>query len=628
MDFFSAQDKARRKSTVLIIYFIFAVAFIIIGVYGAVLIGWTTYHDRAATGLWHPNLFLFTALGVLLVVLTGVITKSLALSKGGEAVATLLGGVPLSPNTVDPDEKRFLNVVEEMAIASGLPVPSAFILPEESGINAFAAGIDTSDAVVAVTAGCLKRLHRDQLQGVVAHEFSHILNGDMRLNVRLMGMIYGILILASLGRVVLRGGAVRGPRSRGRKGGGAWPILAMALIIMAIGYIGVFFGRLIQASVSRQREFLADAAAVQFTRNPAGLAGALRKIAALSEGSRLSNPNAEEAGHFFFSTCRKSSFTRWFATHPPLEDRIKKLESTSRGSVRPEPSQVQSGISDGDRVRLSPAAFAAAVGSPQPRHLSYAEKIMADLPSPVKEACHEPFGAQALVFCLLLNKDGPVKKTRLDWLGAHADTAALREVERLMPFVDRIDRGLYIPLVDMAVPALKTLSPGQYQAFRRIFQSLVGVDRKVSLFEYALHRILVRHLDGFFTKKTSGHRTWHTVQSVEKEIFLLLSTLAWTGSQVREAAQESFVHGLAQLSIHREITVYEKEECTFKALDRSLGKLARTAPVLKRKLLTACVACVAHDNWLSLDEFEILRAVADAMDLPVPPVFPGKFKQA
>jgi len=277
-----------------------------------------------------------------------------------------------------------------------------------------------------------------------------------------------------------------------------------------------------------------------------------------------------------------------------------------------------------DRIHIAPAGFVATVGSPKPQHLSNAETLITDLPPPVKEASHEPFGAQALLYCLLLSEERKERKNQLDWLQAHADAGALREVSLLMPLIDRIGRGHRLPLADMAMPALKTLSPRQYQAFRRMVQSLVAADEKVTLFEYALHRMLVRHLDGFFDKKKREHKTYRTVHLLEEDVFLLLSTLAWTGHQDRGAAQEAFTQGLAILQVQGAHSVIEKEKCTFQALDAGLEKLGRATPALKKKLLTACVACISHDQWITLEEFEILRAVADSMDLPIPPVFPGK----
>jgi Zn-dependent protease with chaperone function len=627
MDFFSAQEAARKKTWLLIAYFVLAVAFIITGVYAALLIAWQ-YYDESTNGLWHPDLLLYTALGVLFLVLTGIIIKTIALSRGGEAIAAMLGGVPVNSNTDSPNERKLLNVVEEMSIASGILVPRVFILPRENGINAFAAGIKTSDAVVAVTKGCVEQLNREELQGVIGHEFSHILNGDMSLNVRLMGMIYGILIIASIGRAILRGGSrTASSSSSKKKGGGAWPIFVMALVLLTVGYIGVFFGRLIKAAVSREREFLADASAVQFTRNPLGIAGALKKIMGVKEGSRISHPYAEEASHFFFSNGVKSCFSRWLATHPPLEERIQRLDPSFKAVERKDRGPDGAAGPGENRVQLSPSGFAARVGSLQPEHLSYAEKLIADLPSLVLETSREPFGAVALACGLLLCENGSERKVQLDWLQSHAEPPVMRQVNMLMPLIDSIGRGYRLPLVDMAMPALKTLSPQQYRTFREIIRYLVSADQKVSLFEYALHRTLVRHLDIFFGGKKPGKDLYHTLEQVEMEAFHLLSMLAWAGNREKDAARNSFKQGLAQLGIRRETPIFEKSRCTLKVLDDSLERLGRASPVLKKKLIMACVACISHDRWVTLDEFEILRSVADSLDLPVPPVFPDKSEE-
>jgi Zn-dependent protease with chaperone function len=626
MDFFSAQEAARKKTWLLITYFNLAVAFIIIGVYVALLIGWK-YYSKAAKGLWHPDLLLYTASGVLLVVLTGIIIKTIALSRGGEAIAAMLDGVPVGSNTDDPKERRLLNVVEEMSIASGVPVPRVFVLLKENGINAFAAGIKTSDAVVAVTKGCLEQLDRDELQGVIGHEFSHILNGDMSLNVRLMGVIYGILIIASIGRSILRGGSRTRSSSNSKKGNGSWPILVMALVLLVVGYIGVFFGRLIKAAVCREREFLADASAVQFTRNPLGIAGALKKIIGIKEGSRISHPQAEEASHFFFSNGVTSVFSRWLATHPPLEERIQRLEPSFRGAGREEQGPDQGARSDEARVQLSPTGFAARVGSLQPQHLSYAEKLIGDLPAPVLEAAREPFGAVALTYGLLLSSEASERKAQMDWLVSRVEAAVLRQIGMLMPLIDGVGRRYRLPLMDMAMPALKALSLQQYQSFREITHNLVSADKKISLFEYTLHRTVLRDLDLFFNKRKRGRDLYHTLEQVEMEAFLLLSTLAWIGNRGSEAAQISFKQGLMELGIQRETPIVEKRKCTFKALDDSLERLGRGSPALKKKLIMACVACISLDQRVTLDEFEILRAVAGSLDLPVPPVLPGKLEE-
>jgi len=303
MDFFERQDKARKKTKLLVFYFILAVAALIVAVYFAALLIFSgvqaqqhrNFGESPQFALWNPQLFLGVAGGVLAVVLIGSGYKTVALAQGGSAVSEMMGARLVSPNTNDPDERKLLNVVEEMAIASGVPVPHVYVMDEEDGINAFAAGHKPGDATITVTRGCVKILSRDELQGVIGHEFSHILNGDMRLNLRLMGIIFGILCLAIIGRVLLQTARVGG-RGRGQN-----PLPLLGLLLLVIGYIGVFFGRLIQAAVSRQREFLADASSVQFTRNPGGITGALKKIGGLGEtGSRLSHAHAEELSHMFF----------------------------------------------------------------------------------------------------------------------------------------------------------------------------------------------------------------------------------------------------------------------------------------------------------------------------------------
>src|SRR5271154_2796472 len=334
MDFFARQDQAKKKTKWLLLYFILAVATMIIATYVAAIVifsGVQMQHQRFHEApqqfeLWNPQIFLAVALGTVAIILIGSSYKTMALAAGGSAVSEMMGARLVSSNTTDPDERKLLNVVEEMAIASGVPVPQVYVMDDEDGINAFAAGHKPGDATVTVTRGCMKLLSRDELQGVIGHEFSHILNGDMRLNLRLMGTIFGILCLAIIGRILLQT-ARGGGRSRGQN---PLPILGLALLI--IGYIGVFFGRLIQAAVSRQREFLADASSVQFTRNPNGITGALKKIGGLGEtGSRLSHAHSEELSHMFFSNGISEAFIGLLETHPPLADRIRAFDPNFDG---------------------------------------------------------------------------------------------------------------------------------------------------------------------------------------------------------------------------------------------------------------------------------------------------------
>ncbi|MGQ9592640.1 MAG: M48 family metallopeptidase, partial [Planctomycetota bacterium] len=335
MNFFEHQERARKKTQLLVFLFALAVVGIGLGIYLTLLLvlglarpeaEWTAGAPVVRSqpvSLWQPQLFFWSLGGTAAFVGLVSLFRTATLKQGGGVVARMLGGRLVSRDTRDLAEKRLLNIVDEMAIASGIPVPEVYVLDGESGINAFAAGFSTDQAAVAVTRGTLETLDRDELQGVIAHEFSHILNGDMRLNIRLIGILFGILAIAVTGRFILRSTA--GRSSRRGKGSGAIVLLGLAL--MLIGYIGVVVGRMIQAAVSRQREFLADASAVQFTRNPHGIGGALLKIAQHLYGSALESPRAAEVSHLLFGEGSRPSFlASVFATHPPLEERVRRID--------------------------------------------------------------------------------------------------------------------------------------------------------------------------------------------------------------------------------------------------------------------------------------------------------------
>jgi len=352
MDFFAAQDEAHRRTKWLVVYYLIAVACMVVSIYAVVVSLFFVGRQKGidlgmGDGWWMPQVFVYVVGGTLMIIFFSSMFKIGTLKGGGAAVAQSLGGVKVTGNTKDPLEKQYLNIVEEMSIASGVPMPEVYVMRHEAGINAFAAGFSINDAVVAVTRGCLENLSRDELQGVIAHEFSHILNGDMRLNIRIMGILFGILVIAIIG-----GGIVRSmlyTRSSSRKEGGM-PIALFGFALMIIGYVGVFFARLIQSAVSRQREFLADASAVQFTRYPDGIAGALKKIGFVAGGSNITSEHANETAHFFFASGFSSFWQSIFATHPPLPDRIRaidpgwdgKFKSSARRRKKVEPQASES----------------------------------------------------------------------------------------------------------------------------------------------------------------------------------------------------------------------------------------------------------------------------------------------
>lgn len=634
MDFFGHQDAARKKTSTLVVFFILAVILIILSVYlvCALVILLLNEKSGAHIALWQPRLFLWVMGGTTIVVVLGTLWKIHELRGGGATIATMLGGRPIPPNTTDPNERKALNIVEEMSIASGIRVPPVYLLSNEPRINAFAAGFTPADAVIGVTRGAIQQLSRDELQGVIGHEFSHILNGDMLLNIRLMGFLHGILLIALVGYAVMRGAS----RVRGKNAGGAILLgLVIGLSLMAIGWIGVFFGRLIKSAVSRQREFLADASAVQFTRNPSGIAGALKKIGGTTGGARLEASQAEEASHLFFGNGVKSSFLGLLSTHPPLEERIRRLDPQFDGKfpavaleAAPEAADPMAAVlehfqaagldaSSTSTISLEPESAVARVGTLQPEQIAYAAQLVASIPRPVRDAIHEPVGAQAVVFGLLMDSDAEIRRRQWDQLTATAEPAVLQEARRLEGPTCELGPEARLPIIDMAMPALQQLSAEQYQKFRANICALVEADRQIRLFEFAFNRILLRHLDPIFSGTRRKIVQYYSLDPLRPDCALLLSALAHVGEAGADHAMRAFASASSRLDLDPQMVPLE--QCGIQAVDESLDRLSALSAPLKKQVLEACAACVGFDGQVTLEEAELFRAVADALDCPMPP---------
>ncbi|MFZ5572383.1 MAG: M48 family metallopeptidase [Thermodesulfobacteriota bacterium] len=646
MDFFAHQDAARRNTFLLTLYFILAVFFIVCGVYLAVVAAWNlAMEGGGGLLLWNSTLFGQIAAGVCALILIGSLYKIIVLSKGGEKVAEMLGAVQIAPDTTDPEDRKLLNVVEEMAIASGVPVPRVYALRREKGINAFAAGFSTGDAVIAVTQGCLSHLSRDELQGVVAHEFSHIFNGDMRLNIRLMGIINGILVIALIGRIILRSmSSSRSSGSRSKKGGGGLPVVVLGLALLAVGYIGVFFGKLIKSAVSRQREFLADASAVQFTRNPSGISGALKKIGGFESGSRVNSVHAEDVSHLFFVNGLRDSFARLLSTHPSLEERIRRIDplfsrlpsgskTAGEGGGGMEESAGFQAFAPGEggdgseqvKVRVAPDRVLAMVGAPQQEHLEHAARLLSGLPAAVVEAAREAFGARALMYCLLLDHREAIRKRQMENLNNQTENAVTDLVRQLSPVVDTIGAGYRLALLDMALPALRGLSAEQYRGFRTALEGLVAADAEISLFEHALQYAVTRHLEPILSGRPAIHVRYHSVDPIRVELTELLSIISWQGNSLPAQAEKAFQKGLRTLGEEAGAGgILPAEKCSDLGLMKaSLDRLRHASPKIKKRILSACIHCICSDEWITVQEAELIRIVADGLDCPVPLITVG-----
>ncbi len=631
MNFFAQQADARRRTGLLVFFYCCAVVLIIVAVYVAVSIifGVAFLEDDAELALWNPVMLLWVVGITLAIVGSGTAYKIAQLSKGGCAVAKMLGGRRVAPDTIDEAERRLMNIVEEMAIASGTSVPEVYVLEDEHGINAFAAGFSIRDAVVAVTRGTLERLNRDELQGVIAHEFSHILNGDMRLNIKLTGVLHGILVIALLGYVLMRSVRFSGGSRRNSKGGGGAviAIFLLGLALWLIGYIGVFFANLIKSAVSRQREFLADASAVQFTRNPEGIGGALKKIGSLSSGSRISNEHAAEAGHFFFANGMRSGLLGLLATHPPLDARIQRILVQPLGEAAPAAGKavrqppaaagVTAAAADEEDLMISGAVLLGMAGGVSSGQLARSQEILKGIPDDLRDAAHRHPTARAVVFGLLLSDDDAIRRQQLQRLSADTDEQVYADLVRMLPTIDALDAAFRMPLAELCISGLRTMSEDDYRRFHQNFENVITADGHISLFEYVLMRMIHRHVSVEYEEHPEVQVRYHNIGEIADQLTVLLSCLArWDRDE--QAAQKAYAAAVSGIELSGGLL--GADACGLDSVDTSLKELERAAPALKRSVLDACARCVGADGMLSTQEAELLRAIADAFDCPVPPV--------
>lgn len=629
-DFFSRQEDARRRTGRLVVLFCLAVIGVALAVYGATLTIylWSFRHGPGPVSLWHPRLFLWTTGGTLLFIAMGSLWKMQELRAGGVTVARLLGGRQVPSRPEDPREQQLRNVVEEMAIAAGIPVPDLYILERERSINACAAGNDLSDAVVCVTRGALELLDRNELQGVVAHEFSHILNGDMRLNLHLLGWLHGILLVGQAGETVLRG-------LRRARGKGAGVIVLFGVALYTIGYIGYFFGRLLRSAVSRQREYLGDASAAQFTRFPEGLAGALKKIGGLTSGSLIDHPRAGEVSHLFFSNCLEESWLTAMDTHPPLAERIKLLDPRFNGmypvvTPLPAPPPLTDYSKPLPRKSSGPAeellngaavmSLLEQIGDPLREHLERARLLIGSLPAAVNTAARDPFGAFAVVCGLLLQQDPAARPAQEAILSAMPNRALAGEILRLAPELTTLAPEVRLPLLELTVPSLRALSHEQYHLLKETTEQLIAADGKTSIFECTLRYLLLRHLEPRFSQKPNQTTQVYGIRGVQDHCSRILTTMAWIGNRSEEAARQAFERG-ATLFQDSQATLnfLAHKDCSIGQVEQSFTALAGASPQIKRRLLAGCMECLMHDGKVTVAEFELFRATTDVIGCPIPP---------
>ena len=576
-----------------------------------------------------------TAILATLFILGATAFKTASLSSGGGRVAVDLGGTLVPPDVQDPQLRRLRNVVEEMAIASGMPVPDIYVLQQESGINAFAAGYTPGDAVIAVTRGTLELLDREELQGVIGHEFSHILNGDMRLNIRLMGVLFGIMVLGLIGRMILRSGHHASIVSS-RRGRGAPAVLIIGLGLTILGGIGVFVARVIKASISRQREFLADASAVQFTRQTDGLASALKKIGGYEEGSHLQAADPEEVSHMLFGT--GSRLSGMFATHPPLTERIQALDPHFKASNYPvvdtrahlaatDHAEV-AGLHSGEAIPVAsgtvadlPETITDTVGAPDSQHIVFAMQLRRSIPEALYDAAHSHELAYLLTVALVLDSSGRDLDRQLSLAEERLGAKRVQLIRQYYDEISNIGPEYRLPLMEIAFPALKRRPIPQLSYLIDLAKRLIDVDGEIDLYEYCFYRILISNLGQAIDPSSRQKHRRGIREPVRRAAVDLLRIVARHGHEDTGEARRAFDAGAASFGDWGRKFDFDDDSGTSVAvLDQSLEMLLALNGDGKQMLLEAITVVVMSDKTLSVTEAELIRAICASLDCPLPPI--------
>lgn len=557
------------------------------------------------------------------VILLASLSRFLAMREGGRAVAESIGARRIPPNTDDPDERRVLNIVEEMAIASAIPVPPVYLMRAEQSVNAFAAGYSPSDAVVGLTDGSIRRLSRDQLQGVIAHEFGHIRSGDMRLNIRLIGLLHGIVVVGHTGWILMNLEARRNP------------LFFLGLGMAVVGGCGSLLGSIIRAAINRGREHLADACAVEFTRLPDGLAGALKIVGGQPSRGMLADQRADECSHMMFVQGFSTWLARLTATHPPLEDRIRRLDPHWDGEWlpgRPLPvegpaaEQVTPPIAPYPLAVMAPVAaavaladavtFADALGPEEiVSRMSAAHDLLESLDPALINAAHDTGDARLLVCAMLLDPKAQVAAAQHAIIARALGAAAAGAATGLREPLRRAGPPVRLPLLEVALGSLAALTPEQYRQFRALVALVVRSDQRVSLFEWCLERLLLTHLDRRHSDARPPSTQYYSLKGLAAQCSTLLSAVAHAGRSGGAAARS--LEAAARTLGVENLKLQPPAACTPERLTDAMDRLALAHERLRKQVVVACAEIIGADGTLTDAEAELLRVIADGLDSPL-----------
>ena len=639
MDFFSHQEKARRYTKVLMLYFLIATLLIVVAVNVVVyyFFIFLEFYPYTPENWFSEGLVYYVSGGTILLIVSGSLFRWQKLKSGGHVVAEMLGASLLDLHTSDMKQRQLINVIEEMSIASGVPLPTIYVMENEPGINAFVAGYLPGEAVMVVSKGAIEGLNREEMQGVVAHEYSHILNGDMQINIKLMSLLAGILMISLTGRLLMQGSSSRrymsGRHISGNNKSGS-ALVVLGLFLLFVGYVGVFCGRLIKAGVSRQREFLADAAAVQFTRNPQGIASALNKIAESVYGSKINDAQAEGMSHMCFSEAITTHFNQWMATHPPLDQRISQIypgflsrvkarrmteniQAAAAGSSAMSAADSVSMFSSAAPVKITAAEVSESVGKLDQAHINYAVSVRESFSDELMMAIHVSSTAKVIVWAMLLAKMD--LKTHLKSVQGCLGAENIITINKYKDEIFKLRDSQRLPLFDLLLPTLKKMSQEEKTDFIRVCREIVKCDSRYTLFEFVILSLVEQHLSESASREVKVK--YYSFKSLSEELQLLLSVMSQSTGAVSADREEIY------LKIARGFSLKNQKLLSMKSLSANkiqlaLRKLAQLSPLLKRSVIEACADIAMDDGKLKSTEAELLRAISESLNCPMPPLLP------
>ncbi len=626
MNFFEHKADAKRNTVWLYLLFFCATLVIIVAVYMAAtvslyLLAFSIRELSAPDTFFEFNRFIITSLLTIAVILAGSMYKIKQLRMGGGiAVARMLGGRRLRASK-DPIERQLRNVIEEMAVASGVLTPAIFIM-EQPGINAFAAGFGQKDTVITVTRGAMEMLNRDELQGVIAHEFSHILHGDTLIKMRMMGLLHGITMISDFGILLIAGRHTLKYSSRKRA---LHPVMMLSgVLFFSVGLLGMLAADFIKAAMSRQREFLADASAVQFTRNPEGIGNALKVIGGYKAGSRLNLPEVQQVSHLFFGEALQVWWqSNWWASHPPLLARIQRIEPKFRGHLneidesavrflnQQHAANLFSPPPTSQQLQLNVEQVMASIGEPEAKHLDQAHYVLQQIPDEVHDLFGEKETARAMIYNLLLDDDKRMVTQQLDLIAEVEPSSVLAEVLRIRGLMPKIKAELRLPLLDLLSPHLMSLDREAQKLLLVLMKKLVSVNDQVSLFEYLIYQHFL-NLFGFKGTQQAGHTIG--IERFKAEVLTILGMVCSINKNKKP--RRVYQDAAAELFPGYKVKPMNKPDLQVAA--QALEKINACSFEDKKCLLKAIVFCVLSDGIVTTEELETVRLIATLLACPMP----------